>query len=379
MPSATMPLTPSRQLIAERLVRRVVTLLMQSAPADARAWIDAASAADVTAVEADVATLQTDLDAAEAAVLAAQADADQALADAATAQSTANAAQPGDATLSALAGLTTAADQAIYATGVNTFAMTGLTAAARTVLDDTTVAAMVNTLGGASSTGSGGLVRATSPTLVTPLLGTPANGTLTNCTGFPADQLDSGGNTDRVYGSDGGGNSTLYRIGTSSGQIAAGDHTHTLDQVTNGIQTVVLAADRTNNNASANTIADVTGLSFAVLNGSKYWFRATIFYTAAATTTGSRWSINGPTTTALAYRSRYTITATTETTNAGLSAYDSPAAANSDSLTAGNIAIIEGFVVPSANGTVTVRFASEVSSSAIVAKAGSVLQYQKVA
>jgi hypothetical protein len=60
-----------------------------------------------------------------------------------------------------------------------------ITAAARTVLDDTTVAAMVNTLGGATSTGSGGLVRATSPTLVSPALGTPASGVLTNCTGLP--------------------------------------------------------------------------------------------------------------------------------------------------------------------------------------------------
>jgi len=46
-----------------------------------------------------------------------------------------------------------------------------ITAAARTVLDDTTVAAMVDTLGGAASTGTGGLARATSPTFVTPTLG----------------------------------------------------------------------------------------------------------------------------------------------------------------------------------------------------------------
>ena len=43
-----------------------------------------------------------------------------------------------------------------------------ITAAARTVLDDTTVAKMVDTLGAAPSTGSGGLVRETSPTLTTP-------------------------------------------------------------------------------------------------------------------------------------------------------------------------------------------------------------------
>lgn len=59
-----------------------------------------------------------------------------------------------------------------------------ITAAARTVLDDTTVAAMVDTLWGATSTGTGGLVRATSPTFVTPALGTPASGVLTNCTGL---------------------------------------------------------------------------------------------------------------------------------------------------------------------------------------------------
>ncbi len=40
-----------------------------------------------------------------------------------------------------------------------------ITAAARTVLDDTTVAAMVDTLGGASSTGTGGIVRLIAPTM----------------------------------------------------------------------------------------------------------------------------------------------------------------------------------------------------------------------
>lgn len=60
-----------------------------------------------------------------------------------------------------------------------------ITSAARTVLDDTTVAAMVDTLGGASSSGTGGLARLTSPTFVTPLLGTPTSGVLTTCTGLP--------------------------------------------------------------------------------------------------------------------------------------------------------------------------------------------------
>jgi len=152
-----------------------------------------------------------------------------------------------------------------------------------------------------------------------------------------------------------------------------------IDAASPDFSTVVLASDVTNNNASANTIADVTALSFAVVSGNTYWFRFFIQYTAAATTTGSRWSINGPTNTLLIYKSEYSLTTTTRTINEGLSTYDVPAASNATSAaTTSNIAWIEGFITPSANGTVIARFASEVSSSAIVAKAGSILHYQQV-
>lgn len=52
-----------------------------------------------------------------------------------------------DATLTAIAGLTTAADQLIYATGADTFAMTALTAFARTLLSSADATAAANTLG----------------------------------------------------------------------------------------------------------------------------------------------------------------------------------------------------------------------------------------
>lgn len=61
-----------------------------------------------------------------------------------------------------------------------------VSAAALTVLDDTTLDAMLATLGGAAVQGSGGLVRATSPTLTTPNLGTPSALVGTNITGTAA-------------------------------------------------------------------------------------------------------------------------------------------------------------------------------------------------
>lgn len=128
---------------------------------------------------------------------------------------------------------------------------------------------------------------------------------------------------------------------------------------------------------NSTAFANVTGLSFAVSANQTYHFHAVIFYTSASANTGSRWSLTGPTFSQLAYTSRYTLTATTQTLNF-LAAYDAPAAANASSLTAGNIAIIEGFVRPSANGTVQIRSATETANSTITALAGSFLKYDQV-
>lgn len=141
---------------------------------------------------------------------------------------------------------------------------------------------------------------------------------------------------------------------------------------------VLLATTADVANSAADTLADVTGLSFAVTAGQVYRFRAVIPYTSAATTTGSRWTINGPAMTAISYTSRYPLTASTETFGY-YTALQQPAAANASSLTTGNVAVVEGFIKPSANGTAAIQFASEVGASAVTALAGATLEYVRTA
>ena len=78
---------------------------------------------------------------------------------------------PSAAVLTNATGLPVGTGISGLGTGVATFLATPSSANLRTAVTD--------------ETGSGALVFATSPTLVTPALGTPASGVLTNCTGLP--------------------------------------------------------------------------------------------------------------------------------------------------------------------------------------------------
>lgn len=140
-----------------------------------------------------------------------------------------------------------------------------------------------------------------------------------------------------------------------------------------------LATDVTNNNASANTIQDITGLSFSVTSGKTYWFRFNILFTSASTANGHRFSINGPATSFLVYQSLFVSSATTASLNiSGITSYDLPATTTLTSPAAGGTCWIEGIVTFSASGTLIGRFAAELANTAIVAKAGSVVYYKQL-
>lgn len=155
------------------------------------------------------------------------------------------------------------------------------------------------------------------------------------------------------------------KVQQTSGMIASQDLT-----------VVVVESDIVNNNAVANTLQNVTGLAFDVVSGGSYYFEIICVYNAAATTTGSRWTIDCPATTFLNYQSEYTLTATSKTFNS-LAAKQLPSASNATSITTGNVATIWGIIKPSADGTVQVQFASEVANSAITYKSG-FIRYRKI-
>jgi hypothetical protein len=163
----------------------------------------------------------------------------------------------------------------------------------------------------------------------------------------------------------GGGTTTFLRADGSFAAPSSGSR-----------NLVVTTADQISSNTSNDVLENVTGLSFSVVAGTLYRFYILIPYNSSSTNNGSRWTISCPGATLLNYVSRYPLTATTETLNY-LSVQNLPGASNNTSLATGNMAILEGLIKPSANGTVQVRFASELpnSSNTITIKAGATLEW----
>ncbi len=148
----------------------------------------------------------------------------------------------------------------------------------------------------------------------------------------------------------------------------------TIASGTNYRNLVTLGTDQVNANATANTLQDATGLSFPVNANTLYRFYFHIIIDTAATTTGIRLTINGPTNNLLGYSALYPLAGGTIAVS-NMNGYNQGAPTATLPYTASQVAQMWGAVRPTANGTVICRFSSEVASSAVTIKAGSTVEY----
>jgi hypothetical protein len=132
-------------------------------------------------------------------------------------------------------------------------------------------------------------------------------------------------------------------------------------------------------NTTAVAFADVPELNFAVTAGVSYNFKFVCLFSAAASTTGSRWAVNGPASpTRLIYRTLFPASTTGLVANGAWTLYDQPSAAINSGAPNNNCAIVEGVITPSANGTVSLRFATEIAGSQIQCQINSYLELQVI-
>lgn len=140
---------------------------------------------------------------------------------------------------------------------------------------------------------------------------------------------------------------------------------------------VELASDVT---FTATSFANITGLSFNVTSTVNYRFYAILVYTASVATCGIRVSMTTPSTTLFSYKTSTGLSTTGSTDSSWdnwQATTDAGTVSTSSISTSGNLVILEGFIRPSASGTVQLRAAIETTtgSPSLVMKAGSSLRW----
>lgn len=135
--------------------------------------------------------------------------------------------------------------------------------------------------------------------------------------------------------------------------------------------------------ATAASFADITDLTCPLKSGKKYCFDVCLIHISNATTTGAQFGVNiGAAPTSLIVSTIDTVTAsvTASVHSAGtVATRDTAITAQTTGSAAQTMALIRGFIQPSADGTFAMRATSEVTvASGLIVKAGSWMRLWEV-
>lgn len=123
------------------------------------------------------------------------------------------------------------------------------------------------------------------------------------------------------------------------------------------------------------TPADVTGMSFSVRSGGYYHFRFVILYQSDTSTVGLQATVTTPAFTRFGARLNAIVTgdgAGRDYVGAITASGDAVLTTNVPAINEDYVAVVEGVIIPSANGTLQLQAATETGTTNVIVRQGSV-------